>query len=195
MLARPRAGHRVRAHRRTPHRHRSSRGVRGAPARRRVHAASGRRCRPGPQRRQDRRRCTPRALGVGARKPKRHARTQHRRVGHRSIGGRPGRARIRGSYMRRRALHLGVPATAQTRVFDIGVHLVELDVVVQGPQNRVGGPQLSTAGTREFDQGGRVSLPPPARVQCTGQYSADPLAQASLRRTHRSARPGTRWAA
>ncbi|ORT60711.1 hypothetical protein [Streptomyces sp. CB03238] len=64
-----------------------------------------------------------------ARKPKRHTRIQRRRVGHQWIGGRPGRTRIRGPYMRRRALHLGVSASSQTRVFDIGVHVVDLGVV------------------------------------------------------------------
>lgn len=120
--------------------------------------------------------------GHGARKPKRHTRTQHRRVGHRSIGGRPGRTRIRGLYMRRRALHLGVSATSQTRVFDIGVHLVDLGVVVHGTQIRDGGPQLRAADTREFNQDGAVSPPLPARIQYTGQHSANSLAQASFRK-------------
>jgi hypothetical protein len=77
-------------------------------------------------------------------------------------------------------------------------------------QTRDGGPQLSTAGTREFNQDGKASPPLPARIQCTRQYSANSLAPASLRKrcaqvpkvphriigmSWRIDSPDTRWAA
>ncbi|WOX20284.1 ATP-binding cassette domain-containing protein [Streptomyces sp. HUAS YS2] len=41
---------------------------------------------------------------------------------------------------------------------------------------------MSTAGTRESKQNGTVPPPPPAEIQYTGEYSVNPLGEASLRR-------------
>ncbi|MCX5317812.1 ATP-binding cassette domain-containing protein [Streptomyces sp. NBC_00154] len=41
---------------------------------------------------------------------------------------------------------------------------------------------MSTAGTREFKQHGTVPPPPPAEIQYTGEYSVNPLGEASFRK-------------